>query len=190
LAPEKARLLKRHTDDQEALNLCLRARYFWNRRTQRDIERAIEHYRRAVEKDPGYGLAWAGIAHAVVTSVATIEANRESVRAAAEDALQRALDYGPDLAETQLAFGSYHGFLNRDLPAAEAAQRRAIEIEPTRPTAWVNLVRFSLARGDRQTARSILELARESGISDPRLESLRRQLAGREHRPPAAGDER
>jgi hypothetical protein len=66
-----------------------------------------------------------------------------------------------------------------DLPAAEATQRRAIEIEPTRPTAWVNLARFTLARGDRKTARSILDLARESGIRDPRLERLRRRLGER-----------
>jgi hypothetical protein len=63
--------------------------------------------------------------------------------------------------------------------AAEAALRRAIGLEPARPTAWVNLARFTLARGDREAARSVLELARESGVSDPRLGRLRQQLEGR-----------
>ncbi len=65
-----------------------------------------------------------------------------------------------------------------DLQGAEQAQRRAIALDPARPTPWVNLARLALARGDRETARSVLDLSRRSGIEDPRLERLRQQLGG------------
>jgi TolB-like protein/DNA-binding winged helix-turn-helix (wHTH) protein/Flp pilus assembly protein TadD len=162
LSPEVAAAIdKRQTRNPEAYELYLKGRYEWTRFQPNSVPRALAYYRQAVEKDPGYGLAWAGIAHAVVTSVATIEANRESVRAAAADALQRALDYGPDLAETQLAFGSYHGFLNRDLPAAEAATRQAIALDPNSAMSHMYLGLVLTQQDQYIEARELLRRARE-----------------------------
>jgi TolB-like protein/DNA-binding winged helix-turn-helix (wHTH) protein/Tfp pilus assembly protein PilF len=131
LSPEVAAAIdRRQTQNPEAWQLYLKGRYEWTRFQPDSVQRAIEYYRMAVEKDPRYALAWAGIAHALITSVVTIEADRQAVLPAAQDALQRALEYGPDLAETQLALGSFHGFLDHDLPPAEAAARKAIALDP------------------------------------------------------------
>jgi DNA-binding winged helix-turn-helix (wHTH) protein len=47
---------------EEARESYLKARYFWNKRTPDDLRRSIEHFRRAIEKDPDYPLAWTGLA--------------------------------------------------------------------------------------------------------------------------------
>ena len=125
------------------------------------MQRALEYYRQAVELDPGYGLAWAGIAHALATSVATIDASRASLREDSEEALERALEYAPELAETQLALASYHGFLTRDYASAQAAARRAIQLDPNSAMAHMFLGLSLTQTGDYVEGRSMLQRARE-----------------------------
>ena len=131
LAPEVAAAIDaRQTKNPEAYELYLKGRYEWMQFQPGSVPRALHYYKRAVEKDPTYALAWAGIAHALITSVVTVDASRAAVKPAALDALQRALKYGPDLAETQLALGSFRGFLENDRSGAESAARRAIDLDP------------------------------------------------------------
>ena len=156
-----AEIDQRQTQNPEAYELYLRGRNEWTQFQPDSIPRALAYYEQAVAIDPGYALAWAGIAHAVVTSVATVEADRESARSASLDALQRALEYGPDLAETQLALASYYGFLDNDVTAAEAAARRAIELGPNNAMAHMFLG-LVLTRMDKYVqARGMLRRARE-----------------------------
>jgi TolB-like protein/Tfp pilus assembly protein PilF len=131
LSPSVAATIdERQTRSPEAYELYLKGRHEWTRFKPDSILKALEYYRQAVEKDPGYALAWAGIAHALITSTVTVETDARSVIAASREALERALEFGPDLAETQLALGSYRNFLEGDLPGAEEAARRAIALDP------------------------------------------------------------
>ena len=63
---EKKRLIKRHTEDAEAYRLYLQGRHHWNRWTEEGFYKAIGYFQRAVEKDPGYALAYAGLADSYV----------------------------------------------------------------------------------------------------------------------------
>ena len=63
---EKKRLTKRHTEDAEAYRLYLKGRHHWNRWTEEGFNKAIEYFQQAVEKDPGYALAYAGVADSYV----------------------------------------------------------------------------------------------------------------------------
>ena len=65
---EKRRLTKRQTDDAEAYRLYLKGRHHWNRWTEDGFYKAIEYFQQAVEKDPGYALAYAGLADSVRAS--------------------------------------------------------------------------------------------------------------------------
>ncbi|MDH5344158.1 MAG: winged helix-turn-helix domain-containing protein, partial [Gammaproteobacteria bacterium] len=162
LSPAVAEAIdRRQTQNPEAYALYLKGRSEWTRFRPDSVPRALGFYRQAVEKDPGYGLAWAGIAHALVTSVATIEASRESLREPSEDALQRALEYAPGLSETQLALASYYGFLNRDLVNAEAAARQAIALDPNSAMAHMFLGLTLVQQDNYVEARSMLRRARE-----------------------------
>ena len=58
---EKKRLTRRPTQDTEAYHLYLKGRYCWNKRTSEDIQRGIGFFKRAIEKDPNFALAHAGL---------------------------------------------------------------------------------------------------------------------------------
>jgi len=151
----------RQTRNPEAYGLYLRGRYEWMQFRPGSIARALQYYRQAVGLDPGYALAWAGIAHALITSTVTVDANPRTVLQPSLDALQRALEYGPDLAETQLALGSFHFFIERDLPAAETAARRAVDLDSNSAMCHMFLGIVLAARKQYVEARAMLRRARE-----------------------------
>ena len=62
------------------------------------MPQALQYYRQAAAEDPGYGLAWAGLAHALITSPMTADARPLSIYDEARDYLRHALDAGPDLS--------------------------------------------------------------------------------------------
>ena len=62
LGNERAAVLKKGTGNAEAYELYLRGRAMWNKRTPPDLEKAIEYFERAIAIDPGYSLAFAGMA--------------------------------------------------------------------------------------------------------------------------------
>ena len=162
LSPDVAAAIdRRQTQNPEAYELYLKGRYEWTQFQPDSIPRALEYYRQAVAKDPGYALAWAGIAHALITSPVTVAADRETVLPASQDALQRALEFGPELAETQLALGSFHFFLDHDFAPAEAAARRAITLDPNSAMSHMFLGIVLAHRDKHIEARSMLRRARE-----------------------------
>src|SRR5260370_13359550 len=55
-------MVKRPTENTEAYQLYLKGRYYWNRRTAELLKKANEYFQQAIEKDPTYGLAYAGLA--------------------------------------------------------------------------------------------------------------------------------
>ena len=61
-AEQQRRQAKRSTEDTEAYQAYLRGRYYWNRRTEQTLKRAAEYFQQAIDKDPGYALAWADLA--------------------------------------------------------------------------------------------------------------------------------
>lgn len=156
-----AEIDRRQTQNPEAYELYLKGRHEWTQFQPDSVPRALQYYRQAVARDPGYALAWAGIAHTLVTSPVTAEANRESILPASLDALQRALEFGPNLAETQLALGSYQLFLEHDLPAAESAARQAVTLDPNSAMCHMFLGIVLSQRHKHVEARAMLRRARE-----------------------------
>jgi tetratricopeptide (TPR) repeat protein len=66
---------------------------------------------------------------------------------------------------------------NGELAPALASAQRAVALAPERPTPWVNLARLHIALGDPDAARAVLDLARNAGVRDARLDQLARDLA-------------
>jgi tetratricopeptide (TPR) repeat protein len=162
LSPEVAAAIdSRQTQNPEAYELYLKGRYEWTQFQPDSIARALQYYEQAVVKDPGYALAWAGIAHARITSSVTVEADRKGILPASQDALQRALEFGPNLAETQLALGSFHFFLDRDFAPAEEAARRAVALDPNSAMCHMFLGMVLTQREQYVEARAMLRRARE-----------------------------
>ncbi|HYO91857.1 MAG TPA: protein kinase, partial [Pyrinomonadaceae bacterium] len=59
---EKRRLTKRYTDDTEAYHLYLKGRYFWNKRSRDSLEKGLDFFKKAIEADASYALAYSGLA--------------------------------------------------------------------------------------------------------------------------------
>jgi len=120
-----------HTRDVEAHDLYLRGRYFWNQLSPPTTKRAIEFYRRATEIDPNYALAWSGLTDAHAARPINSDAPPLEIGPVVRDAAARALAAAPDVAEVQTSFGFLKFWLDWDWIAAQAAFRRAIELNPS-----------------------------------------------------------
>ena len=128
--PDRARLARRHTLDPDAYLAYSKGRFFWNRRTEVDLKRAIGYFQQAIEKDPGYALAYDGLAdcwlplgwYAYMAPAETFP----HAKAAVMKAL--ALDDSLAAAHTSLAFVTL--YYDRDWSGAEREFRRAIDLNP------------------------------------------------------------
>jgi TolB-like protein/Flp pilus assembly protein TadD len=133
LLPERmSALATRQTDNPQAYDFYLRGRYYWNQLTPATNRRAVEYYRRATELDPGYALAWSGLADAYSSSPINGDVEPKQVWKLAQDAAAQAVRAG-DLAESQTSLGILNLFLNWNWSTAEAAFRRATELDDNYP---------------------------------------------------------
>ncbi len=131
---EQERLRRRYTADIEAYGFYLRGRYFWSMRTRQGLEKAVESFRRAVEKDPGYALAWGGLADCyVLFSDYSVAPSRDAFPKAIE-AATKALSLDDSLAEPHIALAYAKYRYEWDWPAAEREFARGIELNPSYAT--------------------------------------------------------
>jgi len=146
---ESRGLTKKYTNDNEAYQLYLKGRYYWNKRTGESVLKAMEHFRAAIEKDPGFALAYAGLADCY--SIASTYSGKK-----ASDTLpiarfnaQKAIELDDSLAEPHAALGMVNQFEWR-MKEAEVEFKRAIELNPNYPTAhhWYSRFLWGLGRMD------------------------------------------
>ena len=172
---EKKRLSKRHTQDIEAYNLYLKGRYCWNKRTAEDIKRGIEFFERAIERDPDFALAYAGMADSYYLLCGTGLAGLppEEAIPRAEAAALRALQIDDTLAEAHSSMASLrqNGW---DWEGAAREYKRAIELNPSYATArhWYAFHLVALGRVD-----EAIEEAKRALQLDPLSISINRDLA-------------
>jgi serine/threonine protein kinase/Flp pilus assembly protein TadD len=131
---QRKRLTKRHTQSTEAYQLYMQGRFYWARRTEESIKKSLECFQLAVERDPGYSLAYTGIAEAYLTgltrSMIAPGIGLPKVRAA----VAKALELDESLAEAHAEFGYIRLSYDWDIEANEKEFRRAIELNPNDST--------------------------------------------------------
>ena len=96
---EKNTLRKRLTEDSEAYQLYLQGRHFWNKRTEAGLNAAIRYFEKAIERDPRYPLAWAGIADSYNLLATDGNTIRKDLYRKAKVAVTKALEIDDRLAE-------------------------------------------------------------------------------------------
>jgi TolB-like protein/tetratricopeptide (TPR) repeat protein len=128
---QKKRLSKRYEADREAYPLYLKGRYHWNKSTVPSLRKAIEYFEQAIEKDPTYALAWAGISDCYAAlgmdRYAAIPPREAIPKAKA--AARKALDIDDGLAEAHTSL-AYARVLDWEWEGSEEAFRRAIQLNP------------------------------------------------------------
>ena len=100
---ERRRLEKRHTEDSDAYRLYLQGRYHWHKRTADGMRQAIDHFNQAIDRDPAYALAYAGLADAYNLSSFFNLFRPRDIMPKAKAAAARALEIDPDLAEAHIS---------------------------------------------------------------------------------------
>ena len=155
---EQRRLTRRYTENPESHQLYLKGRYLWNRRTGDALRRAAEYFQQAIDKDPSYALAWAGLTDCyVLYSFYEVLPPREAAPKAKESA-RRALALDDTLAEPHAALAYVKTFYDWDWPGAEREFTRAIELNPNYATAhaWYGLYLDAVGRPDEGIAETRL----------------------------------
>jgi len=132
LAGDKQKLLaKRYTENTEAYELYLKGRFFFNKRTEEDIQKAIDYFQQAIDKDPNDALAHAGLANAYAALGFPLGAiaPRETMPKAREEAMHAlAIDNTLGEAHASLAYVTF--FYDWNWQVAEQEFKRALELNP------------------------------------------------------------
>jgi TolB-like protein/Tfp pilus assembly protein PilF len=118
------------TSNIEAFELYQMGLFFLHKRTEDGCKKSIEYFEQAIEKDPGYGLAYAGLADSyhILASYGWIEL-QEGMDKAVELAL-KALDLDANLAEAYTVLATINDYVDWEWEKAENAFQRALELNP------------------------------------------------------------
>ena len=170
LAPQAASLeLAQDTTDPQAHLLYLKGRYYWNIRRPDSLMRAVQHYRQALDRDPNYAPAWAGLAtaFALFDEYNVMPAREAYPRAKA--AAARALELNPSQVEARAALALIRAQYDWDRAGAEQDFKQAVAINPNSAVVrhWYGMSLMAWGRTDE--ARRQFELALEN---DPLSNSL------------------
>jgi TolB-like protein/tetratricopeptide (TPR) repeat protein len=150
-----------HTENLEAYNLYLKGRHCWNKRTAPWVWKGIDYFKSAIENDPKYARAYAGLADSYCALGFSFDAGALPPREAmpkAEAALRRALELDDRLAEAHVSMAFVRFLYDWDWTAAEAEFRRALELNPRYAHAHHWYSHFLLAVG--RTEASLAESRR------------------------------
>lgn len=129
LGEEKKQIDKKPTENLEAYNLYRQGRYYSDKLSEESMQKAIPFFQQAIEKDPRFALAYAGIADNYVIAADTYISPREAFSKAKEAAI-KAIELDDSLAEAHASLGFVHYHYDWDWAAADKECRRAIELNP------------------------------------------------------------
>ncbi|MCA1559469.1 MAG: tetratricopeptide repeat protein, partial [Acidobacteria bacterium] len=159
--------------DFEAFDLYLRGRYYWNLRTTDGLNRSVEYFQKAIDRDPGYASAYAGLADAYVLLGALGTMPYGESLARASTAATKAIALDESLAEAHASLGLVqHNRLEWD--AAEGSFKRALDLNPGYARAYHWRAAHLAQRGRFADATSAIQKALEL---DPLSASVHTQAA-------------
>lgn len=124
---EREALAKHYTENLEAYLLYLKGRYFWSKFTEEGLQKSIEYYNQALEKDPNYALAYIGLASSHVVLGVNYRPPKE-VMPKARAYVLKALERDKSISEAYGVQGGIKYFFEWDWAGAEKEFKRAIEL--------------------------------------------------------------
>jgi TolB-like protein/DNA-binding winged helix-turn-helix (wHTH) protein len=179
---------RRQTQDAGAFDEYLRGRYLRDKRTPQANALALQHFERAVARDPNYALAWCELAATYAVSAINGDARPLEVWPRARDAATRAVRANPNLAESQLTAANISWWFDWDWRAAEAGTRRGIVLDPSNATAHLTLGHMLSQQGRHSEAASEVRRAQDLDPLSPLIHALSSQVAFQARDYPSAVD--
>ena len=161
---EKQRLAKRYTTNADAYELYLKGRYHWNKRTAEGFIQARDYFQQAIDKDPAYALAYAGLADAYAQLAFFSVAPPRDVMPKAKAAAMKALEIDGQLGEAYLPLGYVAYTYDFDWAAAKTDFDKALQLNKnyTRSHTFYPLYLSSLNQ-----SQHAIDLARSALVTDP-----------------------
>ncbi|MBY0493547.1 MAG: tetratricopeptide repeat protein [Cyanobacteria bacterium] len=127
---DRQKLARRDTQDSAAYQAYIKGRFYWNKRTIDGLLQAIEHFQAAIEHDPHYARALAGLADTFNILGYYNGRPPADVYPQGKAAAARALEIDPAMAEAHASLGYARLFFDRDWPGAEQCFLEAIRLNP------------------------------------------------------------
>lgn len=145
---QKRRLAHRPTKDLAAYHLYLKGRHWWNKRTESGLKKGIEYFGKAIEADPAYALAYAGLADCFPPLGAYRILAPSDAFTRAKSAAIKALELDPNLAEAHTALALATMFYDWDWVSAEEEFKKAIRLNANYPIAhqWYAVYLMAMER--------------------------------------------
>jgi TolB-like protein/DNA-binding winged helix-turn-helix (wHTH) protein/Flp pilus assembly protein TadD len=128
--PDRARLAKVRASNPDAYLAYSKGRFFWNKRNEQDLKKAIGFFQQAVDKDPDYALAYDGLADCWLPLGWYGFLSPSETFPHAKAAVTRALSLDDSLAEAHTSLAFVNLYYDRDWAGAEREFRRAIDRNP------------------------------------------------------------
>jgi TolB-like protein/Tfp pilus assembly protein PilF len=132
---EQQAIAMQPTQNTEAHQLYLKGRYFWNKRTGPDLQKAIDYFKQAIEKDPGYALAYVGLGDSYILLSGFGAARPQDSFPLAEAAAKKALEIDDNVAEAHTTLGFSLCVHHLDFAGSIREFERAIALNPNYATA-------------------------------------------------------
>jgi len=151
---------KQYTNNADAFQLYLKGRFYSDQATVAGVQRGVDYFHQAIEKDPHYALAYVGIANAYFLLSSQFSSPREAMPKVKE-AATKALQLDQSLAEAHTLLGLVNAFYDYDFASAADEFRRGVELDPGSASAHQWRGYFLIARGQQQEALDELTKARE-----------------------------
>ena len=135
---EQKRLTKRYTENIDAYQAYLKGRYHWNKRTEHGFRKGTEHFNQAIEEDPSYALAYAGLADSynLMGLYVYQDLSPKDSYPKAKAAAMKAIEIDEALAEPHASLAWVRFRFDWDWPGSEEEFKRAIELNSRYPTAY------------------------------------------------------
>lgn len=129
-SPRAEQVVVKSPPNADTHDLYLRSRYYWYQRTPESMRKSVEYLEAAIQKDPSYALAHAGLADTYVVQAVISWADPRDLWNKAKLASEKALSLDANLAEAHNAAGMVSFFMGWDWVSADRSFRRAIELNP------------------------------------------------------------
>ncbi len=149
LREEREHIEKKPTGDIGAYTFYLKGRYYWNERSRDAVEKAIKYFEEAIRRDPGFALAYAGLADSYIVLVDHGYVPRSEGFPKAEEAARKALELDETLAEAHTSLGNILS-CQWDWLGAEEEFAKALKSNPNYATThhWYSIHLLSLGHLD------------------------------------------
>jgi TolB-like protein len=130
----RQQVINQGTRDAQAYSLYLKGRYAWNKRTLADLRTAVSYFDQAIAKDPGYAVAYSGLADAY-SVIPFFWVNPSEYYAKSNAAARRAMELDATLSHPHAILGSNEMSNDWDFAGGEAEFKKALQLDPNDATA-------------------------------------------------------